>query len=430
MKTSELILAMLFIVLAVVAGLSAFSAWQGESAEAPDYEYLDCVPLSDFGEPDAMAGCCEVVEYFGVPYVRMTGVGEIHAVHGSSVDTYTVGKAAMDLLLITGQSNAQFYTDPSYYDSLSAVPPGKCFFLGTETLTETDNYKEASMMAMQSTLDVSQIVDYTAPDGSVRLAQMYPTLMYDYWKSTGHKALVVNSGYGGRGISSWALMNGLASQWTIDVLERTEEVSDGLVELTPVGVLFSQGESDASETVDYYLERLETAVGHFCDGDYGIAFPKVYTILPTHYRYAAPTNPAIAQQSYASEDPRFVVASTLPTELPTDVTARPADSDNIHYNQEVYEWLGEALARAVSEDNGIEPTAETLVYIAPLGEVASLPGEVQALGTSGSGVDVAVTWSGAGADPGTYDVTGEVSVPYGYGAIGGLEAEATLVVSE
>lgn len=426
MRMRDVIICMIFLVLAVAAGLTAFNEW-GE-ADQPDYEYLDMVPLSTFGDPDAVSGCCEVVTYLGEPYVRMTDVGEIHVVKGSEVTSYTVGKAQLDLFLYTGQSNSQFYTDPDYYPYQSPLRPGTAFFLGTETVTASDNYKEDSMMARPSTLDVSDLIDFTAPDGTVRLSQIYPTFLYDYCEATCHKALVVNSGYGGRGIGSWASLDGLASLWTIDVLGRTLELADGKADLEPIGVLFSQGESDADQTADYYERYLAQAVGHFCDGDYGIAFPKVFSVLPTHYRYQAPTNPAIAQQSYASQDSRFVVACTLPAVLPTSVLERPDDSDRIHYNQTVYNWIGEAFARTVAADAGYEPARETLVYIADLGEVDELPETVTALGTSGEGVAVSVSWTGAGADPGTYEAIGTPAVPFGYEAAAGLTARATLVV--
>lgn len=95
MRLRDVIICMIFLVLAVAAGLTAFNEW-GE-ADQPDYEYLDMVPLSTFGDPDAVSGCCEVVTYLGEPYVRMTDVGEIHVVKGSEVTSYTVGKAQLDL---------------------------------------------------------------------------------------------------------------------------------------------------------------------------------------------------------------------------------------------------------------------------------------------------------------------------------------------
>lgn len=137
MRLSGVIVCMAFALLALIAGTAAYGFWQdGESSDDPDYRYLDVVPFSEFGDVDAFSGCGELVDYMGETYVRFTGVGEFQTVSGSDVTTYTVGKAEMDLILLTGQSNSYYWSDAQYYDGSSPLPPGTGYYFGTETVTE------------------------------------------------------------------------------------------------------------------------------------------------------------------------------------------------------------------------------------------------------------------------------------------------------
>lgn len=427
MELRNLILSMLFLVLALFAGIHAIGAFT-DGGSSPEYEYLDMVPLSDFGQPDAMAGCCEVVDYMGVPYVLMTGVGEIKAVHGARETTYAVGKASFDLFLFTGQSNSLYYTDPQYYGSPSPLPPGVAFYLGTEGVTVDDSRDGRSTpLARPSNISGCGLVDITAPDGSVRVAGSYPAFMYDYWKATGHRILVVNSGIGGNSISSFYSMAGESSRWTVQVLDRTMEVCSGLCDLKPVAVLWSQGEADIRRTVEWYEQRLETVVDRFCDGTYGTAFPHVLSTLPKHHGWESPIVPAQAQMDYAEEDPRFVIASKLPLYLPDDVSGR--EGDPIHYTQTVYGWMGEAFARSAASAMGSSPGPETLAYCPPVGEVASLPSMATAYGTSGDPVEAPVLWGDIPEEEPRI-VSGTVRPPYGYEPARRLGTTATLVAEQ
>lgn len=269
----------------------------------------------------------------------------------------------------------------------------------------------------------------TAPDGSARVACSYPAVLYDWWKETGHRAIIASSGVGGHGINSFYLENGICHRWTVQVLEAIKEKAEGLVDLNPVAVLWSHGGADRNNSIEHYTERFTVVLDRFVEGYYGIAFPEMFCTLPKFPTYESPINPAIALQNVAAVDDRLVIASTLPLYLPDDVSGRPEDGDVNHYNQRLYSLMGEAFARSMAEFYGYEPVPETLFYIAPLGEVEELPSEVIARGSSGEGVTVPVSWSGAGTDPGTYDVTGTVTVPFGYEAAYGLQAAATLTVA-
>lgn len=136
MKLSSVIVCTAFLLIVLAAGMTAYGAWEDGSADEPDYRYLDVVPFSDFGDVDAFSGCGELVEYMDEAYIRFNGVGEFQTVSGSDVTTYTVGKAEMDLILLTGQSNSYYWSMPQYYDGMSPLPPGTGYYFGTPEVTE------------------------------------------------------------------------------------------------------------------------------------------------------------------------------------------------------------------------------------------------------------------------------------------------------
>ncbi len=412
MRTIGIVLSIVAIALAIAAGAVAYGALTSGDY-SPDYEYMDMVPLSDFGDPDEMTGCCEVVDFMGTPYVRMTGIGEINAVHGSDVKTYMVGKAHLDLFLFTGQSNAYYYSSPDQYDEASPLPPGVAFYLGTENVSSGSEGRTATALASSSTLAESTFVDITALDGSVRVAGSYPELMRGYWEATGHRMLVVNSGISAHSITSFYYDSGECSKWTVNVLEKTTELAEDVCELEPVAVLWSHGETDYAQTVDWYKTRLEAVAGKFYDGTYGVSFPSMISTLPKSPRVASPTNTALAQMQYDAEDPSFIIASTLPTMLPNSVSGHPGDV--FHYTQQVYDWMGEAFSKAAAKTVCDASIAEKVVYCPSIGEVESLPRMVTAYSVSGAKVILPVMWDDVPTEPGTYTITGELRPPHSNG---------------
>lgn len=380
------------------------------------YEVYDCVPLSSFGSGATIEGdCVETVTIGDTEYVRMTDLGTFTVSSGEKSKEYKVTKAKLDLVLLTGQSNSLFYTAPSFYTGDSPVAPGKAFYFGTET--PDGNYAGIPRSSNASALDSAEIVDVTNDSGSVNIAAMYPAFCSDYVQETGHRVLVVNTGVGGQSIYQW--LDGYPCDlWMHDVFDRLDEVvSDGKVELTPTVALWSQGESDAAQTVGWYKYHLEKVLENLWGGDYGYKFRNVLSVLPRHSSIASPTNPAIAQEQVASQQSGFTIASSLPVHFTSAQTR-----DGIHYTQTVYGWLGEAFARSAASVMGYRTVAESLVLPIDVGVVASLPDKAGVYGTSGKTYDVTATWT-VTSDPSVYD--GALSgAPSGTALIDGLSTQA------
>ena len=179
-----------------------------EEETRPRFEYLQMVPAEEFGVPDAVMGCGELVTYAGKAYVRMTGVGEVTVAKGQLKRTYTVERARMDLLLDTGQSNSFYYSAPTDFDRTSApLEPGVGFYFGTADVRNADNPRIASMLANRDSLSDSSVQDIVAPDGSARVAGDFPDLLATYCRSTGRRAIVLCTALGGKSISAFYDIN-------------------------------------------------------------------------------------------------------------------------------------------------------------------------------------------------------------------------------
>lgn len=418
------------VIVLVALGMFLFVAiseqWtENDQAEAElQLEYLDCKPLADFGDVETVSGPGEIFSFDGQDWIRFTDVGELHVKTSSGSKTYTIGNAHLGLVLLTGQSNAVYYTNPSYFPTAYAIEPGKAFIFGTEEPTAASR----GCAATPQTVSDSEILDIVAHDGTLRMSQMYPAFCKDYVKESGSRILVLNTGVGGKAIKEWDIPTGSCAAWmttATDYLKKAVE-EDGRIEIEPVAVLWSQGESDYQNTEEYYLERFAKLVERLEDGTWGYEFPRVLTVLPRHPGVATEITSASAQQSLAETDDTVFVASTLPLQFGAD--ASDFTRDGIHYTQTVYGWLGQAFARTLAEAQGMATVIETIVMTEDVGSVADLPATVVAYGTSGQSFELSVSWTET-ETAGTY--TGELSGnPSGTAIADGLTAEATIPTQE
>lgn len=403
--------------LAAWAGISAYLIWEEGSQTPYDYEYLECIPASTFGDFDAISGVGEPVTVGGVDYIRMADVGDLTFVKGSEHVTYKVGPANLDLILLSGQSNSMRFTHPDYWTYDAPVGPGVAFYMGTPDPTTSEN----GGIIRESTVSRAELCDFIDDDGNVRLSQMYPMLYYDYIRETGHRVLTMSTGMGGVPISYWdvgqradKLMHA-----AFDKLDSMVKDSKGKIAVHDVGVLWVQGEG-ATDVADY-VQRFEALIDRLQDGTYGgHRFDIVTASLPrASMRPIDDMIPAaLAQIQVAEEDPTFSIAS----ELAYRVTAAQM-RDGVHFTQEYYSWIGEAFARELAIRLGLTPVMETVVLASPVtGE--TLPSHVEAYGTSGKAFDVDVEWPEDATAPGVYE--GELLAPARMVIRPGLTAEGTI----
>lgn len=378
-------------------------------------EYLDCVPLASFGDIETIDGPGEIVSIGGKDYIRLTDVGTLSVKTRTGSASYPVGPAHLTLLLISGQSNSVFFTSPDYFTAVDWIAPGKAFFFGTET-SEDDTRGGA---ATPESIGDSSILDLVAPDGTMRMSQMYPELCRAWFSESGGRILVLNTGIGGQAIREWDIPTGRCSAWMTTALDYLKKAvgEDGRIVVEPLAVLWSQGESDYSRTEEYYEERFEALVENFRTGAWGYSFPNVLTSLPRSPNVDGVIAPALAQMSVAEENEDVIVATSLPLHFTREQTR-----DGIHYTQEAYGWIGEAFGRSLAEISGLKEIKETIVLAESLGTVAELPDMVTAWGTSGAAYELTATWTESDG-VWTAELSGN---PIGTRIMPGLAATATL----
>lgn len=393
----DVLIPLLMVPLIVFCGVVAMENWPDHwwlspGGDAPEpsasFELYDCIPSERFGSPvESVEGSAELVEISGVEYVRMADLGTFSVTVGGVPAYYGVGPAHMDLIVLSGQSNAMRFTAPSYYDGPTTVAPGKAFYLGHDGDPQSEEY---GGQVRESTLEGSTVWDLVKDDGSMRLAAMYPSLCGDYVQETGHRVITVSTAMGGRAIDFWSEPGKRGYDLMVNALDLLKEQCEGRIVLTPAAVLWWQGEADANETQEYYLEAFLTLLDRLEDGTFGFEFPRITSMLPRALLkpYDEMIPPALAQLDAQSLDPAFTVASDL-----TYRATRADDMvDNVHFNQRFYGWAGEAFARQLAEVMDLEPVDETIVICEAVGAVQELPETATCYGTSGASFELSVAW--------------------------------------
>lgn len=398
--------------------------WGGGSSDDPSsemFQLYDCVPSSRFGVGvDGVTGSAELVTIDGTDYVRMNDLGEFQVYVDGVPATYEIGKAQMDLVIFAGQSNSVRFTNPSYYSGATTVLPGQGFYLGTVE-PSSDEHSGIMRESHSSTADICDIV---ADDGSMRVAQMYPSFYGDYIAETGHRLITASTGISGRPIEDWD-DGGRCDKFVTKVMGMLKAACEGKVDLTPVAVLWVQGES-STQTEEYYLEHFLPLLEKLETGYYaGYSFPHITSSLPRVLMRPIDNmiDTAIAQISAESLDPHFTVATQMAYRATEDQYR-----DGVHFTQEYYGWVGEAFARQAAMLTGSSPVPETIVLSKDAGAVSELPSTVECYGTSGDAFQLSAAWTET-ETAGTYAATLSGN-PEGTELASGLTATATLQPSE
>lgn len=160
-----------------------------------------------------------------------------------------------------------------------------------------------------------------------------------------------------------------------------------------MAVLYSQGETDYTQTVEWYATRFETVCQRFLDGDYGMAFPALLSSAPKRPGVESPIPPATAQIQVAESMDGVDMATTLPLYMRDWESGRAGDE--IHYNQTTQDWIGEAFGRSASIVAGGTPVPETIVYGrgVELDSIEDPPAKVSCRGTSGTEYELDAEWT-------------------------------------
>ena len=327
------------------------------SSEPLNMVYGDYVAVA----PDSMTvtlpagqSVAEIVTLQGLKYVRAIGVGSTTVTVGTVTREVVVEKAKINLVLVSGQSNA----DGTYGKAGDVLAPdyGDGFWWDGSKLTDLKTYTD------------------TVSGRNVSVG-WYPALAQEWLDLTGEKTVIVQKCHPGRSISVWADFNtGAITSETTAIVNRVESCLTALennpnVEIVRTGYYWLQGEDDAytevasrpyptaKQYVTAYLGMHEAFKSALTVD--GVAEP-YGAIISCRTRYEIENFKAIescsmraAQQYLANTHDDIYMASVLAdswTSAKITFTSKAghtivtngtdAGANNIHYNQIGYNILG------------------------------------------------------------------------------------------
>lgn len=344
---NRLITAIVAVVILVVGLQVIGTIDDGDSSSRPEWQYDDYKIIP---EATAATGSVEITTVGSTQYVhaKSTGPGEITMSNGSKT-AVDVKKAYLDVFLMTGQSNAAYYSaDPA---TASPVPlPGTAYYYGT------------SSTFRPSSPDGGEFLSMIAADGSAAIGDKAPSFAAKYYDLTGHKVYWMCGATGGRMISTFQPTNGTSWLYMQSIVYYAMNSIDRDLFIPVIkSYMWIQGESDRNNDIDYYEENFLNMNNSILKGALGYSFDHCFIS-----KIAAKDggNAALAQIALAESHPGIITLSSTTADTFTVENGLMA-SDNIHYTQAGDNIIGVELAESVAEwyeDNDKRTFAEDLVF--------------------------------------------------------------------
>ena len=333
-----------------------------EGSEAIEMQYDDYLPLNSFGESTATvseedSAILEVKD----GYIHAIGVGMATLTVGEVEYSITVERAKLNVVLVSGQSNAEG-THGSHDADTITPEKGNGYIWTNGSLTDLNTYvkeKEES--------NTSDSVGW------------YPALAAEWYALTGEKTVIIPEFHSGAPISTWYSYDGTTpatgTSSAVDKIKNCLEYINkgGNYEIVRTGYYWLQGETDAyltnSEGIKDYTtaERYVTAYkamhGAFINALTVTDKPAPYgAILSCRTRTNQPyknieyCGMRVAQQHLANTVENLYMASVITDEWyeskNISFTAKSNQfssltcntgamgANNIHYNQSGYNVIG------------------------------------------------------------------------------------------
>lgn len=326
------VLASVVVILLATLLLPAIST----SPSGKDWMYDDYRPVSDYGSDD-VTGVFEIVTISGTDYIHASDVGS-GTIGGRE---YSVSKADLDLILIWGQSNAAYWTA----NVSEAINPGlnAGYYFGTDDQLGSapgDGEIDPATCSFESITD---------ENGDLRIGDMGPAIAKTYHERTGHKVYLVNAAIGNKWITLFIPPEQMWTYCDNTVTAAISAVDTSKFDLRIVGYVWSQGEANASNSVDDYMTWFMMSFNSMSSGLLnGYVFDKVFII---ETRPANGGNATIAQNELAEEYSNVYMASRLPETftVENDLMA----PDNLHYSQLGKNLIGLQVGEVIGKE--VEP---------------------------------------------------------------------------
>lgn len=392
------------VILAVGAVLLAIACGALDSGgrEADlEIEYGDYSPIE--GDVLGTSGPVEIVEAGGQKYLHGTGIGygEVVRPDGGTERIHVI-RAACDLIIIDGQSNAAYANGDR---ATSIAPPlGRAAYWGSpwsQPAHLTDN------------LDLCQWRDMVDPDGTLRLADKGPAFAAAWTEQTGKKVLWMSVAVVGRAIADWQQPDGVMWAWNCDLMARAmADLPDGY-DIEDVYVLWAQGEADRANYRPALYESIWTQMYNSVNrGAWDCPAPTAWGLISgrtAKVGWVNDTFEALAERLdnvTVCVDPSLVDSFTPLNGLLL--------ADQVHYTQEGDNAVANASARYLSGAKDVAPIYLMQSQItATQGTEPTAPEVATCYRTDGSQGAAPVAWD---SDPdateaGTFVIEGTATIP-------------------
>lgn len=311
-----------------------------EDVDVPEWSYDD-YKLID-GAVSA-SGSLEIVS---------THMGEtVHAVSvGPGTITYTdgrvesvnVGRAVLDVYLMTGQSNACYSSaDPSLADPIPKLGTSYAWM------------RESGDYAKFASTDDPAMRPMVGIDGQALTGDKAPAFAATVTELTGHKVYWICGGWGDMSIASFDPDGGIVWNYMLQVVSEAMDAIDRQhFDVHTCYYMWIQGEKDRSMPVEEYIERFKEMHDAILSGKLGYTFSHCF-ISQIMEKWG---NAVDALYEIADTVPHVSMGSTAA--LGFTQANGLLSSDNIHYSQLGDNIIGSDLGTACGELRLQEPSTK------------------------------------------------------------------------
>lgn len=267
----------------------------------------------------------------------------------------------LDVVIIDGQSNAQYwgwYTNticsPTIVNETGlGAPEHKLYYYGDSTPVY---YGETYAAATYDTTLESYGIHEMYQDGAWVIGSYGPILAKELSERSGHDVLVIDVGVGAAPIS-WLSATGPGGVWADKIISDALDKLPENYHIDMLGMVWAQGESDASTAVDTYIDYFYRLYDDFNE-KFGLE--KVY-IIKTRDAYGG--NAITAQEQLAEENENIVIATSITDEFTTENGYLKADG--IHYTQYGRNVIAEILGESIAFEEHLDGEYFELMKIIP-----------------------------------------------------------------
>lgn len=329
-KRLMIIVVSIILIGALVVPIINSSTHEIEKTDTNLWTYDDYKVLPNI---ESATGAIEKITVGETTYYHANNLGEATLTGADGhTETITVSKAKLDVYLALGQSNNSYVN--AVPSEASPVPqPGTTYYYGTETTL---------IHSRSEDLTAGNFEDVIGSEGTPKIGDKVPSFGATYYKLTGVKTYYIDAAWMGSSIAWWQDLNSVVWTSAVTVVETAmSKIPTEYYDVTVRGYTWIQGERDASNAVDVYIQCFDTMNQRILNGDLGA---NVNHCFMSKVRQANAPNPSIAQIQIADSNSTVTLCTSIADTF--TVANGLMASDDLHYTQKGNNIIGTKLAES------------------------------------------------------------------------------------